>query len=176
MDRMFTGYKGCKLVGWLRTSTVGDLKFKMPSITVIIVNEDSSSRHSLWVLKNDLRILVAVAERTSCSQTPPIWLAKGGILCQLNQSPHCSCKKECFLQFWFSKNEITAIIWVDWSDISCHATNLWRAGIKEFVSKQQVTSMCTALLAMHLNIAPYCLTMLLLCLTVKDLNMSNCSG
>ena len=32
--------------------------------------------------------------------------------------------------------------------------------------------MCTALLAMHVNIAPYCLTVLLLCLTVKSPNIS----
>ena len=37
---------------------------------------------------------------------------------------------------------------------------------------KNVTSMCTALLAMHVNIAPYRLTVLLLCLTVKGPNMS----
>ena len=120
MDRMFTGDKGCKLVGWLRTSTVRDLKLKMPSISVIIVNEDSSSRNSLWVLKSDLRILMALAERTCCSQTPPIWLAKGGILCQLIQSPHCSCKKDWMLSSILVQHEwnyfyyLGRLIWYIW--------------------------------------------------------------
>ena len=36
-----------------------------------------------------------------------------------------------------------------------HATNFQRARKKESVSKEQVNSMCTALLAMHVNIATH---------------------
>ena len=52
------------------------------------------------------------------------------------------------------------------------ANNLQRAIIKESVSKEQVRSLCTALLAMHVKIASYRLTVLLLCLTVKGPNIS----
>ena len=46
MVRIFTGDKGCRLAGSLRTSTIRGLEFKMCSTSVITVNKDSSSRHS----------------------------------------------------------------------------------------------------------------------------------
>ena len=98
MVRIFTGDKGCKLVVSLRTSTVRTLEFKMPSTYVITVNKDSLSRHSLCVFKSDPRM--AVAEQICHSQTPPIWLAEGGFLCHLTQSPFCSSRKGwIFLSF-----------------------------------------------------------------------------
>ena len=46
MVRIFTGGKGCRLVGSLTTSMVRGLEFKMPSTSVIIVNKEASSRPS----------------------------------------------------------------------------------------------------------------------------------
>ena len=92
MVRMLTGDKGCRLVGSIRTSTVRGLRFKMPSTSVIIVNKDSLSRYSPCVFKSDPRM--DLAERICRSQTPPIWLAKGGFLCDLIQSPPCSTRKD----------------------------------------------------------------------------------
>ena len=59
MVGMFTGDKGCTLVGSLGTSTVRGLEFKMPSTVAIIVNKDSSSRHSSCVFKSDPRMALA---------------------------------------------------------------------------------------------------------------------
>ena len=61
MVMMFTGGKGCRLGGPLRTSIVMDLEFKMSSTSVIIVNKDSSSKHSTCVFKIYPRM--ALAER-----------------------------------------------------------------------------------------------------------------
>ena len=74
MVGMFTGGKGCRPFGSVRTFMARGLESKMPSMSVIIFNKDSSSRHSPCVFKSDPRI--ALAEQICCSQTPPIWLAK----------------------------------------------------------------------------------------------------
>ena len=89
---LVTGDNGCRLFGSLRTSTVRGLESKMPSISVIRVNKDSSSRNSVCVFQNHPRM--ALAERICRSQTPPIWLAKAGFLCHLIQSPPCSSRKD----------------------------------------------------------------------------------
>ena len=59
MVRIFTGDKGCRLIGSFRTSTVRGLEFKMPSTSVITVNKDSSFRHSPCVFKGDPRMALA---------------------------------------------------------------------------------------------------------------------
>ena len=56
MVRMLAGDKSCRFVGSLRTFTVRGLEFKMPSTSVIIVNKNSSSRHSPCVFKSNLRM------------------------------------------------------------------------------------------------------------------------
>ena len=131
MVRIFMGDKGCRLVGsWVR-----GLEFKMPSTSVITVNKDLSFRHSPCIFESYPRI--ALAERICRSQTPPIWLAKGRFLCHLIHSPPCSSRKKLnfpvihlhigFIQFLFSTNEITSIVWVDWSDISSLCNQPWKS-------------------------------------------------
>ena len=92
MVRMLTGDKGCRLVGSIRTSTVRGLGFKMPSTSVIVFNKDSLPKYSPCVFQSDPRM--ALAERICRSQTLPIWLVKGGFLCDLIQSPPCSTRKD----------------------------------------------------------------------------------
>ena len=70
MVRMFTGNEGCRRVGLLRAATVRGLEFQMPSTYIIIVNKDSSSKHSPCVLKIDTRM--AYAEQIFCSQALPM--------------------------------------------------------------------------------------------------------
>ena len=74
MVRMFTGNEDCRRVGLLRAATVRGQEFQMPSTYIIIVNKDSSSKHSPYVLKIDTRM--AHAEQIFCSQALPICLFK----------------------------------------------------------------------------------------------------
>ena len=83
---------------------------------------------------------VIIANKDSSSRHSPYFF---------KSDPRMAYLHKHFLQFSFCTNEITSIVWVDSSDISSPCNQ--RATIKESVSKKQVTSMCTALLAMHVN-------------------------
>ena len=77
MVEMLTGDKGCRSFGSARTFTGRVLEFEMPSASVIIINKDSSSRHSPCVFKSDP--IIALAEQICCSKLHPYDLPKSSV-------------------------------------------------------------------------------------------------
>ena len=81
--KILAGDNGWKLPGSFIVSTVRSWEFRIPSTSVSSVRKESSSRP--FILKIDAGI--ARAERIYFSQTPPMWLANGSLLCHFIQSP-----------------------------------------------------------------------------------------
>ena len=89
---MFDGARCKTLVGSLMVSTVNGCEFRIPSVSATSVSRESSSRDSPCVERKDGSI--TWADQICLSQMRPMWLAAGGFLIHLTESPPRLCMKD----------------------------------------------------------------------------------
>ena len=156
------GDNGWKLPGSFIVFTVRAWEFRIPSTSVISVWRDSC------ICNIDARI--AHAERICLEEFCTI-------LSNLHQYPP-GIIGSCHL----SQNKPSSVLFLyQWNYFHCQdrlishpclATSLLNARINESLSRLEATLIWIALLVMQVNIAPYHIASLLLCLTSMGLNMS----
>ena len=86
----------------LIVSTVNGREFIIASVSIISVCRDSSSKLCPCVCKREFKI--ALANLVWCFQISPMWLAAGGFLFQVIQSPPWSWRKFSILLWSISLN------------------------------------------------------------------------
>ena len=175
----FDGLMRFVLLSSLNNSTANDWEFSIASTSAISVQRASSFKLVAWVLSRDDRILPA--DRIYLSHTPPMLLAAGVFLIQTNQSVPLSWRK-CLILIWsiswkaifnsFSApTKLLPLSLLIIQMLPFLAILLLSAIIKESVPMVATTSMCTALLAKHVNYALYFFNSLRLSFTRKDPKM-----
>ena len=146
----------------LMVSVVIGLEFTIASTSTSNVCNDSSSKLFPCVLTKASRIPLAVL--IYLSQTPPKWLAVGGLLIQVIQSSRCICKYS-FILLWFMswknfRNSLTAPTnLLPLSDLIRRMypllpINLCDVSKRESVSREWATSIWVARLQRHVNMTP----------------------
>ena len=177
---MFKGARSKSLVGSLIVSTVNGPEFRIPFVSATSVSRDSSSDNFPCVEKRDDSIIRAGL--ICLSQTPPIWLAAGGLLIYFTKSPPRLCMKDWILPLlislyvyfsWFSHpTKLVLLSEYNTFIFPLRAVTCLSACLKESLFKLWIISMCTARLAIHVNMAPQRLISFLRCLITNGPSIS----
>ena len=160
---MFEGARGKSLVGSLMVSTVNGPEDRIPSVSATSVSRDSSSSNFPCVERRDDNI--ERADLICLSQTPRMWLTAGWLLIYFTKSHPRLCMK-----YWILSLSISLYVYFSWFShptklvplseyntfiFPLRAITLLSACLKGSLFKLSVISMCTAWLAIHVNMAPY---------------------
>ena len=165
MVNILLGHIGCLLCTSPNISTIKGLECTIASVPTRSVLSDSSFRDQPSVCNKDISIVHA--NQICLSQTPPMWLDAGGLLCQLMQSALMFWRKNwifwwfislyAFSSSFYAPTKLEPLSLCNTVMVSLCATNWCRACMKKSASRLQVNSVWTALLDKYVNSATYLL-------------------